>query len=43
MNELISKYNVDLNQLKAYGVANLAQMGSNFNKEVKVKKDDIGE
>ena len=29
MNELISKYNVDANQLKAYGVANLSPVTSN--------------
>jgi len=34
MNELVSKYSVDANQLKAYGVANLCPMTSN--------KTDIG-
>jgi len=29
MNELVSKYNVDANQLKAYGVANLSPVTSN--------------
>jgi len=37
MNELISKYNVDLNQLKAYGVANLTPMVSNSTEEGKAK------
>jgi hypothetical protein len=35
---MISKYNVDLNQLKAYDVANLAQMGSNSTEEGKSEK-----
>jgi outer membrane protein OmpA-like peptidoglycan-associated protein len=37
MNELVTKYDVDANQLKAYGVANLSPITSNLTDEGKAK------